>query len=125
MTTASSYPRLSSYGWLSIHTKRWLSRQRQYIVSPSPRGTAAARLSEFQDVWTELTQADRAWFAETLTELLVDACQEERAYKTGTPRVGLGSRGAGEGGGHTPAGGSVADNDKRPGPTGIDRGADG
>ncbi len=40
------------------------------------RGVAAARLSEFQDAWADLTQPDRAWFAHWLTELLVDACQE-------------------------------------------------
>ena len=40
------------------------------------RGTAAARLSDFQDQWALLTAADRAWFAEWLTELLVDACIE-------------------------------------------------
>ncbi len=40
------------------------------------RGTAAARLSDFQDAWSGLGQADRRWFAETLTELLVDACSE-------------------------------------------------
>ncbi len=40
------------------------------------RGVAAARLGEFQDVWDELTLADRSWFANWLTELLVDACLE-------------------------------------------------
>jgi len=40
------------------------------------RGVAACRLSDFQGVWAELTQADRRWFAEWLTSLLVDACQE-------------------------------------------------
>ena len=40
------------------------------------RGVAACRLSEFQDAWAELTAEDRRWFAETLTTLLVDACQE-------------------------------------------------
>ena len=43
------------------------------------RGVAAARLSDLQDCWAELTQADRAWFAHWLTALLVDACQEEGA----------------------------------------------
>ena len=43
------------------------------------RGVAACRLSEFADVWAELGAEDRAWFAETLTELLVDACQEVTA----------------------------------------------
>ncbi len=45
-------------------------------VALTARGTAAARLSEFQDCWNVLTQADRAWFAAWLTEVLVDACQE-------------------------------------------------
>ncbi len=43
------------------------------------RGTAACRLSEFQDAWAELTAEDRAWFAHWLTELLVDACEEAPA----------------------------------------------
>ena len=42
----------------------------------TPRGHAACRLSEFQDAWAELSIEDRAWFAEWLTKLLVDACQE-------------------------------------------------
>ena len=42
----------------------------------TPRGTAAVRLSAFQDAWDELTAEDRAWFAHWLTELLVDACLE-------------------------------------------------
>jgi len=49
---------------------------------PAPltsRGTAGARLSEFADAWSELGQADRRWFAEWLTDLLVDACQEVNA----------------------------------------------
>ena len=45
----------------------------------TPRGTAACRLSDFQDVWAELTAEDRAWFAHWLTELLVDACPEPAA----------------------------------------------
>ena len=40
------------------------------------RGVAACRLSDFADAWAELTQVDRAWFSETLAELVVDACQE-------------------------------------------------
>ncbi len=40
------------------------------------RGTAACRLSEFSDIWAELTIEDRAWFGETLAELLVDGCAE-------------------------------------------------
>jgi len=43
----------------------------------TPRGTAAARLSDFQDQWDQLTSADRAWFAHWLTALLVDACEGE------------------------------------------------
>ena len=39
----------------------------------TPRGTAAARLSAFQDCWDQLAAADRAWFAEWLRDLLVDA----------------------------------------------------
>ena len=42
----------------------------------TPRGRAAARLSEFQDEWATLTREDREWFAHWLTELLVDACLE-------------------------------------------------
>ena len=45
-------------------------------VTLTSRGVAACRLGEFADAWSELSQADRCWFAETLTELLVDACQE-------------------------------------------------
>jgi len=45
----------------------------------TPRGVAGCRLSEFSDAWAELNVQDRAWFAETLTELLVDACQEVTA----------------------------------------------
>ncbi len=45
----------------------------------TPRGTAAARLSEFQDAWAELTAEDRAWFSHWLTELLVDAVVGEPA----------------------------------------------
>ena len=43
------------------------------------RGTAAAHLSRFQDVWAELTAEDRQWFAEDLRDLLVDACLPETA----------------------------------------------
>ena len=39
----------------------------------TPRGVAACRLSEFQDCWAELAPADRAWFAEDLRALLVEA----------------------------------------------------
>ena len=41
------------------------------------RGRAASRLSEFHDVWAELIPADRAWFAEDLRDLLVDAVLPE------------------------------------------------
>ncbi len=37
------------------------------------RGEAALRLSEFGDLWDELSPADRAWFARWLNELLIDA----------------------------------------------------
>ena len=40
------------------------------------RGSAAVRLSAFQDAWDELMLAHRQWFADWLTELLVDACLE-------------------------------------------------
>ncbi len=43
------------------------------------RGTAACRLSDFQDAWNDLAHADREWFAEWLTMLLVDACEEAPA----------------------------------------------
>ena len=45
-------------------------------VALTPRGIAAARLGEFQDAWAQLDRADRAWFAEDLRDLLVDACLE-------------------------------------------------
>ena len=51
----------------------------------TPRGTAAARLSEFEDAWAELTLADRQWFAEWLAELLVDACEGEQAWMQRRP----------------------------------------
>ena len=43
------------------------------------RGIAALRLAEFRDVWAELRPADRAWFAEDLRDLLVDAVLPETA----------------------------------------------
>ena len=46
------------------------------VAAVTARGTAACRLSEFQDIWSELTAEDRAWFAHWLAELLVDACLE-------------------------------------------------
>ncbi len=57
----------------------------------TPRGTAAAHLSRFQDAWAELTAEDRAWFASWLNELLIDAVVPETACvpsapeKRGTP----------------------------------------
>ena len=46
------------------------------VASLTARGVATCRLSEFQDVWAELAPADRAWFAEWLRDLLVDAVME-------------------------------------------------
>ncbi len=43
------------------------------------RGRAAVHRSDFQDCWNNLTHADREWFAEWLTTLLVDACEEAPA----------------------------------------------
>ena len=43
------------------------------------RGTAYLRLAEFRDVWAELGPADRAYFAEDLRDLLVDAVLPETA----------------------------------------------
>ena len=37
------------------------------------------RLAEFRDVWAGLTSADRAYFAEDLRELLIDAVLPETA----------------------------------------------
>ena len=48
-------------------------------VALTPRGTAACRLAEFRNVWAELSPADRAWFAEDLRDLLVDAVLPETA----------------------------------------------
>ena len=45
-------------------------------VALTSRGVAAARLSDFQDGWAELLVQDRAWFTETLAELLADACRD-------------------------------------------------
>ena len=47
----------------------------------TPRGTAACRLSEFQDACAELGAEDRAWFAWWLSELLVDASTAEMALR--------------------------------------------
>ncbi len=43
------------------------------------RGAAYLRLAEFRDVWAGLSSADRAYFAEELRDLLVDAVMEEPA----------------------------------------------
>ena len=48
-------------------------------VALTPRGTAAAHLSRFQDEWDQLDARDREWFAEWLRELLVDAVLGETA----------------------------------------------
>jgi hypothetical protein len=45
-------------------------------VALTARGTAATRLSEFQDCWAVLTLEDRRWFAEWLRDLLIDAVEE-------------------------------------------------
>jgi len=45
------------------------------------RGVAYLRLVEFRDVWAGLSPADRAYFAETLAELLVDAATAEMALR--------------------------------------------
>ena len=42
----------------------------------TPRGTAAAHLSRFEDTWKELAADDRAFFGQWLADLLVQACQE-------------------------------------------------
>ncbi len=41
-----------------------------------PRGMAYLRLVDFRDVWAGLSSADRAYFAEDLRDLLVDAVME-------------------------------------------------
>ena len=48
-------------------------------VALTPRGTAAAHLSRFQDAWNDLEVADRQWFAAWLNELLIDAVLPETA----------------------------------------------
>ncbi len=45
----------------------------------TPRGTAYLRLAEFRDVWAGLGPVDRAYFAEDLRDLLVDAVLPETA----------------------------------------------
>ena len=46
-------------------------------VALTARGTAYLRLAEFRDVWAELGPVDRAYFAEALRNLLVDAVMPE------------------------------------------------
>ena len=43
----------------------------------TPRGTAYLRLAEFRNVWAGLGPEDRAYFAEDLRDLLVDAVLPE------------------------------------------------
>ncbi len=43
------------------------------------RGAAYLRLAELRDVWTDLRPEDRAYFAEDLRELLIDAVCPETA----------------------------------------------
>ena len=43
------------------------------------RGTAYLRLMDFRDVWAGLGPEDRAYFAEDLRELLIDAVLTETA----------------------------------------------
>ncbi len=55
-----------------------------YVPAWSPpvltdRGRAAARLSAFQDCWNDLNVEDRAWFADELNQLLIDAVCPETA----------------------------------------------
>ncbi len=45
----------------------------------TPRGAAYLRLAEFRDVWAGLGPEDRAYFAEDLRELLVDAVLPQTA----------------------------------------------
>ncbi len=45
----------------------------------TPRGAAYLRLAEFRDVWAGLGLEDRAYFAEDLRDLLVDAVLPETA----------------------------------------------
>ena len=45
----------------------------------TPRGHAYLRLAEFRDLWADLGPIDRAYFAEELRDLLVDAVLPETA----------------------------------------------
>ena len=46
-------------------------------VALTPRGAAYLRLAEVRDVWAGLGAEDRAYFAEELRDLLVDAIVPE------------------------------------------------
>ena len=48
-------------------------------VALTARGTAYRRLAELRDIWAGLGPEDRAWFAEDLRELLIDAVVPETA----------------------------------------------
>ncbi len=48
-------------------------------VALTARGTAYLRLAEFRDIWSGLGPEDRAYFAEDLRELLIDAVLPETA----------------------------------------------
>jgi hypothetical protein len=43
------------------------------------RGAAYLRLADFRDAWAGLSSADRAYFAEELRDLLVDAVMDASA----------------------------------------------
>ena len=69
-----------------IDTAAPVSPAKQVAIAPAwapiavtPRGAAYLRLAEFRDVWAGLGPEDRAWFAEDLRELLVDAVLPETA----------------------------------------------
>ena len=64
-----------------IETIRETCTESVQVSALTSRGVAACRLSDFADQWATLNQADRAWFAEWLTTLLVDACQEPAALR--------------------------------------------
>ena len=48
-------------------------------VALTARGTAYLRLAEFRDIWSGLGPEDRAYFAEDLRDLLIDAVLPETA----------------------------------------------
>ena len=50
-------------------------RPRVSITVLTARGAAASHLGRFQDAWADLTAEDRAWFAEWLRDLLIDAVE--------------------------------------------------